>query len=593
MTPQRVPADGWRPAGEIVETRGGDDGSRGLKQIPAGRRFGLKGSGRAGMIGLSVLGPWEEMRVPVMKRRSPRIFRAWLTLSAAATFIVILTSAGILASGSGPAAATAGHSITAPDAAAQAGYTSLALDAAGNPVVSYYDGAPNEDLKVLHCNDPNCSGGDESITSPDTGGDVGQYTSLALDAAGNPVVSYRDVTNGDLKLLHCNDPYCSGGDESITSPDTGGGVGLFSDVGYFTSLELDAAGNPVVTYFHGSDGDLRVLHCDDPNCSGDGESVTVPDTLGNVGYHTSLELDAAGNPVASYRHGGEGDLRVLHCNDPDCSGGDESVTSPDTEGFVGYTSSLALDSAGYPVVSYRDGSNGDLKVLHCNDPDCLGGDESIVAADSAGDVGFFTSIALDGSGNPVVSYRDEGNGHLKVLHCNDPNCSGGDESVTSHHVGNDGAYYTSLVLDSSGNPVVASHDLGDFKLWVLHCADPDCSEKPTPTPTPCPPEGCPTATLTPTATNTVPPTATPTVTPTRSPTATPTVTPTPTPVLVGDANCDGVVNAVDAALVLQLSAGLVDSLPCQVGGDVNEDGTINAIDAQLILQYSAGIIPSL
>ncbi len=63
--------------------------------------------------------------------------------------------------------------------------------------------------------------------------------------------------------------------------------------------------------------------------------------------------------------------------------------------------------------------------------------------------------------------------------------------------------------------------------------------------------------------------------------------------LVGDANCDETVNAIDAAFVLQYAAGIINSLPCQGNGDTNEDGSINAIDAALILQYSAGIIHTL
>jgi hypothetical protein len=53
------------------------------------------------------------------------------------------------------------------------------------------------------------------------------------------------------------------------------------------------------------------------------------------------------------------------------------------------------------------------------------------------------------------------------------------------------------------------------------------------------------------------------------------------------------VNALDAALILQFSAGLLGSLPCQISADANEDGTVNALDAALILQFSAGLLSSL
>jgi hypothetical protein len=100
----------------------------------------------------------------------------------------------------------------------------------------------------------------------------------------------------------------------------------------------------------------------------------------------------------------------------------------------------------------------------------------------------------------------------------------------------------------------------------------------------------PTATLSPTVTpsSTPQPSATPTNTPSPSPTA------TPTPQRVaGDVNCHGRVDAIDAALVLQLSAGLIGALSCEQNGDVNHDSSVDAIDAALILQYVAGLVSHL
>ena len=90
----------------------------------------------------------------------------------------------------------------------------------------------------------------------------------------------------------------------------------------------------------------------------------------------------------------------------------------------------------------------------------------------------------------------------------------------------------------------------------------------------------------------IPPTATPTSTATSEPANTPTTVPTFSS-LVGDVNCDGTVNPLDAALILQVSAGLITTLPCPDGGDINDDGVTNPLDATLVLQFSAGLLVSL
>jgi hypothetical protein len=110
-----------------------------------------------------------------------------------------------------------------------------------------------------------------------------------------------------------------------------------------------------------------------------------------------------------------------------------------------------------------------------------------------------------------------------------------------------------------------------------------------PTNTPAPP------TFTPTSQG---PQPTPTFTPTsQGPAPTPTRTPTTQPGTPlppeGDANCNGIVNSIDVAIILQYVAGLIGNIQCFPFADVNDDGQVNTIDAALILQYIAGLLNSL
>jgi hypothetical protein len=82
-------------------------------------------------------------------------------------------------------------------------------------------------------------------------------------------------------------------------------------------------------------------------------------------------------------------------------------------------------------------------------------------------------------------------------------------------------------------------------------------------------------------------TATPSRTPTPAPTGTPRP-PTPTPRCGhADVHIDGDVDALDALLILQYVADLVDSLSCVERADADGNGSIEAIDAALILQIQA------
>ena len=68
---------------------------------------------------------------------------------------------------------------------------------------------------------------------------------------------------------------------------------------------------------------------------------------------------------------------------------------------MGRDTSLALDASGRPHISYLDSTNKDLKYAFYD-----GSGWQIQTVDSAGEVGEHNSLALDASGQPHISYYD-------------------------------------------------------------------------------------------------------------------------------------------------------------------------------------------
>ena len=219
--------------------------------------------------------------------------RPWSALA----FVAII--AAVLLGGAPERGLAAGNTITSPDSGGQ--YTSIALDASGVPVISHYDPASG-DLKTVHCGDAACASGN-TLASPDTTNNVGRYTSLALDAGGNPVVSYYDASLFDVRVLRCGNAACTAGN-TIATPDSS----LATSTGLYGSLALDGSGNPVVSYYDATNGMLKLLHCGNAVCSTPptptptpsptpiavGGFTTLPDVAQHAGGGSAAPLIALG-----------------------------------------------------------------------------------------------------------------------------------------------------------------------------------------------------------------------------------------------------------------------------------------------------------
>jgi len=330
----------------------------------------------------------------------------------------------------GNALCTSGNTITTVDATGIVGYyTSITLSADNLPIVSYNDGA-NGDLKVVHCGNAACTSGN-TITTVDATGNFGYYTSITLSADNLPIVSYYDFTNGDLKVAHCGNALCTSGNtlsvldpgNIITSPN---GT-IIEDVGQYTSITLSADNLPIVSYFDSTNGDLKVVHCGNAACTS-GNTITTVDATGIVGLYTSITLSADNLPIVSYYDFTNGDLKVAHCGNALCTSGN-TITTVDATGIVGLYTSITLSADNLPIVSYYDGTNGDLKVVHCGNAACTSGN-TITTVDATGIVGQYTSITPSADNLPIVSYFDSTNGDLKVAHCGNALCTSGNTITT-------------------------------------------------------------------------------------------------------------------------------------------------------------------
>ncbi|GDX79452.1 hypothetical protein LBMAG42_12630 [Deltaproteobacteria bacterium] len=152
---------------------------------------------------------------------------------------------------------------------------------------------------------------------------------------------------------------------------------------------------------------------------------------------------------------------------------DENGLNP---GDAGRYASMAIGSNGQVWIAYQDSTNGTLKYAHKGD-----GVWDVAVADVGGgsksDAGFWASLALDSSGNPVVAHYDHGKGNLRVAHYNGsaftgevaaegeaftPADTGAGAEVVEANVGE----YAKLYIGSDGTEYIAYYDrtMGALRL---------------------------------------------------------------------------------------------------------------------------------
>ncbi len=339
-------------------------------------------------------------------------------------------------------------------------HTSIAIGADDNPVIAYWDWS-NGALKVVKCGNASCSTGNIK-TTVDSDGNVGWYTSIAIGGDDLPVISYYDATNKDLKVVKCGNASCTE-NNIITTVDSK------DSVGWYTSLAIGYDDNPVISYQYRAAGvwALKVVKCGNPSCTSDNEFNEV-DSAVPVGEYTSISIGADDYPIISYYDNENRDLKVAKCNDHSC--GDVTITTVDAGGYTGHFTSIAIGSDDKPIISYLYFSNNDLRVAHCGDASCTSSN-TITTVDATGNAGWYTSIAIGTDNLPVIAHYAVGS--LKVAHCGNASCTS-DNTLTTVDKGV-ASWDISIAIGADGRPVISYCDNTNGDLKVLKCITQTCA----------------------------------------------------------------------------------------------------------------------
>ncbi len=279
--------------------------------------------------------------------------------------------------------------------------SSLTIGSDGLGLISYF--ANGIGLEVAHCTNVICSSATTSLVDGGSAATGIFGTSITIGADGLGLISYHDGIAGDLEVAHCSNLACTSA--TITTVDS---VGI---VGRFSSVTIGADGLGLISYHDETNRDLKVAHCSNTACTA--ATTTTVDSDQQVGLDTSITVGKDGLGLISYSHGGFGQLKVAHCSNTACSA--VTATTHDT-GLVSDTS-LTLGPDGHGLIAYQQFDFGlakrRLKVAHCSEASCTTSttsvlDEELVIPE------FGTSITTGVDGFGLISYQDGSN--LRVVH---------------------------------------------------------------------------------------------------------------------------------------------------------------------------------
>ncbi|MCX6761061.1 MAG: hypothetical protein NTZ84_03110, partial [Candidatus Nealsonbacteria bacterium] len=141
---------------------------------------------------------------------------------------------------------------------------------------------------------------------------------------------------------------------------------------------------------------------------------------------------------------------------------------------VGQGSSISIDYSGHPIISYMDNTVGKLMFTRCGVNSCSDNSNNTTTQIANTDnVGSYTSLTRSALGWPIISYMNNTDGDLMITRCGNDYCSSGNNTTQIANTDNVGSY-TSIAIGTDGLPIISYMNDTDGDLMITKCGTWNC-----------------------------------------------------------------------------------------------------------------------
>jgi hypothetical protein len=297
-------------------------------------------------------------------------------------------------------------------------FPAIAMDGSGDFVITWDDersGTDNDDIYVQRYNSSGTPQGSNFKVNDDAG-IANQWTpDIAMDDSGNFIITWYDTRNGNYDI-YAQRYYSSGN-------PIGSNFRVNNDVGtanqYIPHVAIDSSGNFVITWldYRNYPADIYAQRYDSSGTP-QGSNFKVNEDVEITYRHSpDIAIDGPGNFVITWDDDRNGDFEV-YAQRFDSSGGAQGSNfkvSDDTGTTDQYWAFIAMDGSGNFIITWQDERNGtddvDIYAQRYDSSGTPDGSNFKVNDAAAGSAEQdLPAIAMHGSGNFVITWEDERNG---------------------------------------------------------------------------------------------------------------------------------------------------------------------------------------